>query len=91
LSGGKNGARVGEAWIGDRMACVTEVKFGTWREEGSVLFIPPRRTVRFQMQGRNFLRKASFLLKTLEQKPAARSNATSFTAAGFAAKGCKNF
>jgi hypothetical protein len=31
--GVKNGVRVGEVWIGDRMACVTEVKFGVWREE----------------------------------------------------------
>ena len=31
--GEKNGARVGEAWSGDRMARVTEVKFGVWREE----------------------------------------------------------
>jgi hypothetical protein len=31
--GEKNGVRVGEAWIGDRMARVTEVEFGVWREE----------------------------------------------------------
>ena len=31
--GEDNGARVGEAWIGDRMAIVTEVKSGVWREE----------------------------------------------------------
>jgi hypothetical protein len=31
--GKKNGVRVGEAWIGDRMARVTEVEFGVWREE----------------------------------------------------------
>lgn len=31
--GEKNGARVGEAWIGDRMARVTEIRLGVWREE----------------------------------------------------------
>jgi hypothetical protein len=31
--GEKNGVRAGEVWIGDRMARVTEVKFGFWREE----------------------------------------------------------
>lgn len=31
--GEKDGARVGEAWIGDRMARVTEVEFGAWREK----------------------------------------------------------
>ena len=27
--GEKDGARVGEDWIGDRMACVTEIRFGS--------------------------------------------------------------
>ena len=31
--GEKNGARIGETWIGDRMARVTEVHFGVWREQ----------------------------------------------------------
>jgi hypothetical protein len=31
--GEDNGARVGEAWIGSRMAIVSEVKSGVWREE----------------------------------------------------------
>ena len=31
--GEKNGARIGETWIGDRMARVTEVEFGVWREQ----------------------------------------------------------
>ena len=31
--GKNNGALVGETWIGDRMARVTEVRPGVWREE----------------------------------------------------------
>jgi hypothetical protein len=31
--GEENGARIGEAWIIDRMARVTEVRFGVWYEE----------------------------------------------------------
>jgi hypothetical protein len=31
--GEDEGARVGEAWIGSRLAIVTEVKSGVWREE----------------------------------------------------------
>jgi len=33
--GERNGVRVGEVWIGDRMARVTEAYSGAWREEGS--------------------------------------------------------
>jgi hypothetical protein len=31
--GEKNGARIGETWIGYRMARVTEVGLGVWREQ----------------------------------------------------------
>ena len=31
--GEENGTRVGEAWIIDRVARVTEVRFGVWYEE----------------------------------------------------------